>query len=77
MSRTIADQFKNKKVIVYWILGAFLFLIASLIAGNTRIELGATTSDFIMSLAVSFLLFLLAGFLWIKTAIIIKELEES
>jgi len=77
MARTKTDRYKNWKVVFFWILGSICALIASLIAGNTEMDMGTSMSGFMFSLVVSFLLFLIAGILWISVAIAIKELEEK
>ncbi len=77
MARTKSDQFKNWKVVFFWVLGSICALVASLIAGNAEMDMGTSMSGFMFSLSVSFLLFLVAGILWISVAIAIKELEEK
>lgn len=76
MPRTRADRYKNWKVATFWFLGAACALIASMIGGHAEIEVGTTPMGFAFSLMVAFILFLIAGILWISVAIAIKELEE-
>lgn len=76
MVRKKSDRYKNWKVLVFWILGAFCALLATMIAGNTKMDIGTTSEGFILSLTVSLVLFLIAGLLWISVSVAIKDLEE-
>jgi uncharacterized membrane protein len=68
---------KNKKssswkTVVFWFLGAVCLLIASFIAGQTRIETCPLGQSF-LSLMISLFLFLLGGLFWISVAVAMKE----
>lgn len=76
MARTKADQYKNWKVVILWVLGAVCILVGSLIAGNAEAGMGTSTESFIISLVIALMFFLLGGIFWVSVAVAMKELEE-
>lgn len=52
-----------------WLLGGVFMFIAALIAGNVEWVEGTTPASFWLSVALSFVLFLIAGICWISAAI--------
>ena len=59
-----------------WILGSLLLLLASMIAGNIQPGLGVTEPGLALGLLVAFVLFLVAGVLWISIAVAVKKSHE-
>lgn len=60
---------RNWKMVSFWILGALCIMLGSLIAGNAERALGSGDSAFFTALLIAFVLFLLAGILWISVAV--------
>ncbi len=56
-----------------WILGAVFMTFGCLILGNVEWVEGTTTSSFIISLTLAFLLILIAGMFWISAAVNAKN----
>lgn len=56
-----------------WILGSATLFIAGLIAGNLEWVEGITPVSFVLALLLSFMLFLLAGTLWISSAVNVED----
>ncbi len=52
-----------------WLLGGIFMFIAALIAGNVEWVEGTTAASFWLSVALSFVLFLIAGVCWISAAV--------
>ena len=52
-----------------WIIGAICLLLGSMIAGNIAWVEGTTTSSYILSLLIAFILLLSAGVFWISAAV--------
>ncbi len=52
-----------------WIIGAVFATIAALILGNIEMAEGATSTGFIISFVLAFLMMLLAGMFWISSAV--------
>ncbi len=52
-----------------WLLGGIFMFVAALIAGNVELAEGATPVSFWLAVALSFVLFLIAGVCWISAAI--------
>jgi len=52
-----------------WILGAVFFFAGAVIAGNLQWVEGTNTASFVLSGIISFVLFLVAGMLWISSAV--------
>jgi hypothetical protein len=52
-----------------WILGSVFFFLGSMIAGNVEWVEGTTTLSYEISILISFVLFLIAGLLWISAAV--------
>ncbi len=52
-----------------WILGAIFFFAGAVIAGNLQWVEGTSTASFVLSAIISFVLFLVAGMLWISSAV--------
>ncbi len=69
-------MFRNFKIASMWVIGAFFFLLASMIAGNTHPGLGVDASGIAIALLVAFVLFLLAGIMWISVAVASKHPHE-
>ena len=53
MPRTKLERFGTPRIILYWVLGALSAVFGGLIAGNTKIELGTTQDEFVISLLIS------------------------
>lgn len=52
-----------------WIVGAVLFLLGSMLAGNVEWIEGTTEASFGVSVAIAFALFLTAGMCWISASV--------
>ncbi len=52
-----------------WIIGAVLFFLGSMIAGNVEWLEGTTEASFGVSVAIAFVLFLTAGMCWISASV--------
>ena len=52
-----------------WILGAIFFFAGAVIAGNLQWVEGTSAASFVLSAIISFVLFLVAGMLWISSAV--------
>lgn len=62
------------KMVLMWVLGALSMLFGAMLAGNADpAVLGATPTTFYLSLGISFILFLIAGFLWVTVSGAIRE----
>ncbi len=58
---------------VFLVIGAFCLLIASLFAGNVEWVLGATETSYYGTLAIAFVLILVAGIFWVSAARSLKK----
>lgn len=76
MARKKLEQFKSPRIILFWILGSISAVVGALIAGNTRMELGTSQEDFIISLAIAGFMFLLTGIFWVSSTSELKDIEE-
>ncbi len=56
-----------------WIVGSIFMFVAALIAGNVEWVAGTTAASFWLSVALSLVFFLIAGFCWISAAINSKK----
>lgn len=62
------------KPFLFWVLGSLLVLFGAMIAGQARPDvLGASTSSFVISLVVAFILILVGSLMWITVAGIIEK----
>jgi len=52
-----------------WILGSVFFLFGSMIAGNIEWVEGVTETSFGVSMLIAFILFLIAGMMFISSAV--------
>ncbi|MCD6216162.1 MAG: hypothetical protein DRP08_00170 [Candidatus Aenigmatarchaeota archaeon] len=52
-----------------WIIGTICLLLGSMIAGNIAYVEGTTTTSYILSLLITFILLLSAGVFWISAAV--------
>ena len=77
MTRSKLEQYRSPKIISFWILGAVSAVIGGMIAGNTRIELGTSQEDFIISILIAGLMFLLTGIFWVSAASELKDIDEG
>ncbi|HKZ45718.1 MAG TPA: hypothetical protein VJ343_03365 [archaeon] len=68
---------RNLKIMLFWIAGALLIMVGSMIAGRVQKGLGVSDSAFLLALLVSFVLFLLGGLLWISVAIATKVVRDE
>jgi len=68
---------RNLKIVGFWVLGALCILFGSMIAGNLEQEIGVTDAGYMIALIMSFILFALAGLLWISVAIAVKKTSED
>jgi len=68
---------RNFKIMLFWILGAILIMLGSMISGSLEKGLGVSDSGFLLALAISFILFLLGGLLWISVAIATKTIRDE
>ena len=56
--------------------GAALFFVAALIAGNIEWTVGTTDASFWFSVLLSFILFFLAGLMWVSAAVNARQEEH-
>lgn len=64
----------ESKPLFFWLFGSFLILLGAMIAGQARPDvLGASTSSFIISIVVAFILILIGGLMWIAVAGVINK----
>ena len=56
-----------------WIIGAICLMLGAMIAGNITWVEGTTTSSYILSLLIAFILLLSAGVFWISAAVNAKQ----
>lgn len=59
----------SAQLVVSWILGSIFMLGGVWIITNLEMNLGVTESSYIVALIIAFIMFLLAGFLWISVAV--------
>jgi sulfite exporter TauE/SafE len=76
MTRSKVEHLKSPKIISFWVLGAISAVIGGLISGNTKVELGTTQEDFVISVVIAGIMFLLTGFFWILASSELKYIEE-
>lgn len=60
-----------------WIIGAVLFFLGGLIAGNVEWIEGTTEASFAISVLLSFALFLTAGMCWISASVNARHEETA
>ncbi len=58
---------------VFLIIGAVCLLIASIFAGNVERVLGTTEASYYGTLAIAFVLILIAGIFWVSAARNLKK----
>jgi len=64
----------NAKPLFFWLTGSLLVLFGAMIAGQARPDiLGASTSSFIISIVVAFILILVGSLMWITVSGIINK----
>lgn len=68
---------RNWKIVTFWVLGSVCILFGSMIAGHLERGLGVSDLGFTLALLIAFVLFLVAGLLWISVAIAVKEVSEE
>ncbi len=59
----------TKKLITVWILGTICLFIGSWIVGHLEYRIGVSQNSYILTLLLSFLLFLFGGLCWISVAV--------
>lgn len=60
----------------FWIIGAVFFFLGGLFAGNLRWLEGTTEFSFGVSVALTFVFFLLGGLFWISSAVNARQEEH-
>jgi hypothetical protein len=68
---------RNIKIMAFWILGAIMLMIGSMIAGRVEAGIGVSDAGFFFALLIAFVLFLVGGLLWISVAIATKTAKED
>ena len=68
---------RNIKIMAFWIIGALMILLGSMIAGRVEMGLGVSDAGFFFALLIALVLFLLGGLLWISVAIATKTSKEE
>ena len=63
---------RNWKTVILWILGAVSIFLGSMIAGRLDFFQGVNEIGFLLALAISLMLFLIGGLLWISVALAVK-----
>ncbi|HDI06441.1 MAG TPA: hypothetical protein ENF39_00345 [Candidatus Aenigmarchaeota archaeon] len=58
---------------IFLVIGSVCLLIASLFAGNVEWVLGTTESSYYETLAIAFILILIAGIFWVSAARSLKK----
>jgi hypothetical protein len=61
------------KLVGVWILGALFMLGGVWVVQNLELTLGVPETSYMLALAVSFVLFLLAGLSWISVAVATRK----
>lgn len=77
MPRSRSEQFFARKILFLLLVGSLTAFFGAAIAGKVELSLGTSQTEFIISILLSFLFFLLTGIAWLYTAVVIKEREES
>ncbi len=57
------------RLIASWIGGALLLVAGSWIINNLRMDVGVTLPNYFLALLIAFILFLIAGLLWISVSV--------
>ncbi|MBI2676278.1 MAG: hypothetical protein HYX24_07500 [Candidatus Aenigmarchaeota archaeon] len=57
------------RLIAAWIAGAALLVAGSWIVNNLKLDVGVSVPNYVMALLIAFILFLIAGLLWISVAV--------
>jgi hypothetical protein len=65
---------KHWKMALFWVLGAVCLTFGSMIAGRLERTVGVSDSGYLLALAISLVLMLLGGLLWISVAAAVKEI---
>ncbi len=68
---------RNWKIVLFWVLGAICILIGSMISGHLEKDMGTTELSYVITLLISFILFLFGGLLWISVSIAVKKVTEE
>ena len=76
MVRRKRERYINTKIIFFLILGGFMAFLGALLAGQAEKTIGVTDAALGLVMSISFLMFLVAGVVWVSVAVAIKELEE-
>ena len=69
-------MWKNFKIIAMWVIAGFIFLIASMIAGNLHPGLGVNDTGLALGMIVALFLFLVGGLIWISIAVAVKKTHD-
>ena len=67
------EEVSEGKLILLWFLGSVFVFIASWIAGRVEWVYGTTPFSFWFSVLLSFILFMIGGFLWIVVAVLVSQ----
>jgi len=67
---------RNWKMVLFWVLGTVCIMAGSMVSGNLEGGSGVTGLSYTLALAVSFILFMLGGLLWISVAIAMKRVLD-
>jgi hypothetical protein len=68
---------RNIKIMLFWIIGALLLLVGSMIAGRVERGLGVSDAGFFFAVLVAFAMFLLGGLLWMSVGMATKAASEE
>ena len=63
---------RNWRTVLLWILGSISIFFATMIAGKLDFSLGVNEIGFLLAVAVTMLLFLIGGLLWITVALAVR-----
>lgn len=59
-----------------WIMGAAFFFLGALISGNIEFVEGTTPFSFWISVLLAFVLYLIAGMMWISAAVNARQEQK-